>query len=363
MPDRPLDELRDLVEETRTTVKGLTVEPGKVAEFAGAVRDDARRYRDPAAAAREGFAAVPAPPTFTRVSYFPRYRPGGVDEWLGFDLGFREERVVHGEQAYRYERPVVVGETLSATTTLERVYRRAGEDGRALTFAVFRTDFRDEDGGVVQVERTTRIEVPPTDGARDDGDATETGGGEGAMERAGEGATAETASERAPGRSTDPAQSDDTATGDATRVDPATVAAGDPAPTRVFEDVGREAFVRYAGASGDFNRIHYDGPYAAAAGHPGVFGQGMLTAGFVAAVATDWLGLGGLERFRTRFLAPVRPGDSLVVEGAVSEVDRGDDVVVEADLRARNDAGDQVAASSVTADASDDGRARDAAGE
>ncbi len=54
--------------------------------------------------------------------------------------------------------------------------------------------------------------------------------------------------------------------------------------------VTRETLVRYAGASGDFNPIHYRDDIASAAGLPGVIAQGMLTMGLAIGVLTDALG-------------------------------------------------------------------------
>lgn len=96
---------------------------------------------------------------------------------------------------------------------------------------------------------------------------------------------------------------------------------GDPGPTVIVEDVAPKDFVRYAGASGDFNPIHYDGEYARALGNPDVFGQGMLTAGYAGHLVSDWFGLDALRRFRTRFTSRVWPGDALTVRGEVTDVD------------------------------------------
>lgn len=106
------------------------------------------------------------------------------------------------------------------------------------------------------------------------------------------------------------------------------VSVGDVGPQVVVEELTREDFVRYAGASGDFNPIHYDEPYATDAGNPSVFGQGMLTAGIAGNVATEWFGVAALRRFETRFVDRVWPGDTLVVEGEVTGVD-GRTVTVE----------------------------------
>lgn len=64
----------------------------------------------------------------------------------------------------------------------------------------------------------------------------------------------------------------------------------------------RETLVRYAGASGDFNPIHYRDDIATAVGLPGVIAHGMLTMGAAASVVTDWLGAAGEVRdYQTRF--------------------------------------------------------------
>lgn len=82
----------------------------------------------------------------------------------------------------------------------------------------------------------------------------------------------------------------------------------------------RTDFVRYAGASGDFNPIHHDDEAARAAGFPQVFGMGMLSAGLLCTYATRWLGLANLRRFRARFHDQVWPGDVLTCEGTVVTV-------------------------------------------
>lgn len=76
----------------------------------------------------------------------------------------------------------------------------------------------------------------------------------------------------------------------------------------------RDRLVRYAGASGDFNPIHYRDDVAVSVGLPGVLAHGMLTMGVAGSVATDWLGTAGSVRdFQSRFTRPV-PVDA--TEGA-----------------------------------------------
>ena len=82
--------------------------------------------------------------------------------------------------------------------------------------------------------------------------------------------------------------------------------------------------VMYAGASGDFNRIHYDLPFTQAAGLGGIIAHGMLTMGFAGQLVTGWAGPAGMVReLSARFLHSVRPGDAVVLTGTVQAVDAG----------------------------------------
>ena len=159
MPERPLDELEELVGTSRVTVEDLTVEAGKVAEFAGALRDERSLHRDAENASEQGFERIPAPLTFTQVGRFEHYQSADMDDGIqGFNLGFDPERTVHGEQEYEFERPVLVGDTLTGTTTLTDVYERESGD-KTLTFAVLTTEYRTDDGELVVTERRTAIET------------------------------------------------------------------------------------------------------------------------------------------------------------------------------------------------------------
>lgn len=80
----------------------------------------------------------------------------------------------------------------------------------------------------------------------------------------------------------------------------------------------RDTLVRYAGASGDFNPIHYRDDFAIEVGLPGVLAHGMLTMGAAGSVVTDWLGTAGwVKDFQSRFTRPV-PVDA--AEGATIAV-------------------------------------------
>ncbi|PZR54838.1 acyl dehydratase [Xylanimonas oleitrophica] len=83
------------------------------------------------------------------------------------------------------------------------------------------------------------------------------------------------------------------------------LAVGDVVGTRTLE-LDRPRLVRYAGASGDFNRIHWDEAFATGVGLPGVIAHGMLTMGSAVAVVEDWAGdPGAVVDYQTRFTRPV----------------------------------------------------------
>ena len=86
---------------------------------------------------------------------------------------------------------------------------------------------------------------------------------------------------------------------------------------RTVGPLSRTDFVRYQGASGDFNPIHHDDVYAQRMGYPSVFSVGMLQAGILGTYATDWLGAENVRRFGVKFSEQVWPGDTLTFTGTV----------------------------------------------
>ena len=93
--------------------------------------------------------------------------------------------------------------------------------------------------------------------------------------------------------------------------------------------VDRDRLVRYAGASGDFNPIHYNDRFADEVGLPGVIAHGMLTMGLAGSAVADWAGdPGAVVEYGVRFTRPVEvpdPGTAEVqVVGKVGAVDLGE---------------------------------------
>jgi acyl dehydratase len=98
----------------------------------------------------------------------------------------------------------------------------------------------------------------------------------------------------------------------------ADVAVGTALPPQSFP-VRRLDLVRYAGASGDFNVIHWNQRVARSVGLPDVIAHGMFTMALAARVVTDWLGdPGALLEYGVRFTRPVPVPDDDT--GALVEV-------------------------------------------
>jgi acyl dehydratase len=118
------------------------------------------------------------------------------------------------------------------------------------------------------------------------------------------------------------------------------VEVGTELPGQTFP-IHRVNLVMYAGASGDFNPIHWNERFATAVGLPNVIAHGMFTMAEAARVLTDWVGdPGAIEEFGVRFSRPVvvpddDRGATIEVTGTVAEKLDGNRVRVE--LVARSD--------------------------
>ncbi|WP_415856533.1 MaoC/PaaZ C-terminal domain-containing protein [Sinomonas sp. G460-2] len=87
--------------------------------------------------------------------------------------------------------------------------------------------------------------------------------------------------------------------------------------------VTRSDLVKYAGASGDFNPIHWNNEFAVAVELPGVIAHGMFTMGAAVQLVVDWAGdPGAVVDYQTRFTKPVPVADTTGTDepGAILEV-------------------------------------------
>jgi hydroxyacyl-ACP dehydratase HTD2-like protein with hotdog domain len=117
----------------------FAIEAGKVREFARAIMDPSR----------DG-----VPLTFSVVVGHHRDARAAVTT-LGLDI----KRVVVGEVEWAYERPLVVGDQLSARRVVADVKTREGARGGTLTLVTLETEFRDAAGAVALRQREVLIET------------------------------------------------------------------------------------------------------------------------------------------------------------------------------------------------------------
>jgi acyl dehydratase len=125
---------------------------------------------------------------------------------------------------------------------------------------------------------------------------------------------------------------------------------GQPLPEIRVDKLTRTDFVRYAGASGDFNPIHHDQTFAEASGNPTVFAMGMLNAGILSRVVTAFAGRHNVRRYKVRFATRAWPGDDVVCGGAVTRKwEEGGEKLVEGEIQAVNQKGETLISGSFVA--------------
>jgi len=116
------------------------------------------------------------------------------------------------------------------------------------------------------------------------------------------------------------------------------------------DNISRTHFVRYAGASGDFNPMHHDDSVATKVGYPSVFGHGMFTAGVLSHYVTDWVGTGNLRKYAVRFKGQLYPGRNLTITAKVTrKYKEGNENRIDADLNVVDDQGTVLVTGTATA--------------
>lgn len=132
------------------------VEGDRVTQFSLAVGEDDLRYLEAEAARAEGFPGQLAFPTFPTVLGIMASAQIVVDPELGLDYS----RVVHGEQAFEWRRPIVVGDRLRATPRIADIYSKGPNE-----FVVIEAEIADPDGEVVCVARSSLLSRGTAEGA------------------------------------------------------------------------------------------------------------------------------------------------------------------------------------------------------
>ncbi len=136
---------RDLVGKNYAAQGRFEVAREHIRQFADAIGDPNPIYRDPEAARAAGHPDVIAPPTFLTTVGLSLDDGRGDSGPIGDpELGLDYSRLVHGQQRFVHHRPVVPGDVLTMTTTIESIRAAGGNE-----FLSMRSDILDADGAVV----------------------------------------------------------------------------------------------------------------------------------------------------------------------------------------------------------------------
>ena len=140
---------RDYVGRAFSATEPYEISRVKIAEFADAIGDPNPLYRDRAAAQAAGHADVIAPPTFAIVISQAGSAPAIADPGLGLNYAM----VVHGEQRFEYDRPLMAGDVVTAQATISDI-RDAGRNVMLST----KTEISTVDGEHVCTAYSTLVE-------------------------------------------------------------------------------------------------------------------------------------------------------------------------------------------------------------
>ncbi|CAM3694015.1 MaoC family dehydratase N-terminal domain-containing protein [Nocardiopsis rhodophaea] len=108
---------RDCVGREYRAAQSYEVTRGKIREFADAIQDTNPLYTDIEAAKAAGYPDVIAPPTFPIILGMDAASQAAVDPELGLDFSL----VVHGQQTFRYSRPLLAGDVVDTVTRIAEI--------------------------------------------------------------------------------------------------------------------------------------------------------------------------------------------------------------------------------------------------
>ena len=125
---------------------------------------------------------------------------------------------------------------------------------------------------------------------------------------------------------------------------------GDEIPALKIPPIPRHTLALYCGASGDHNPIHVDLDYAKSAGLDDVIAHGMLSAGYLARMLTDWVPQSSIRSINNRFTAMTHIGDSVTCTGKVVEkFEKGNEKLVRLEMQVHTPEAQTIIAEAVIA--------------
>ena len=141
--------------QINTSVKGkeyapftVTVERGKIKEFARAIGDPSPFYLDDAVGRASEWGDIIAPPTFVTTFRDEKADTGSMLADLGVDIS----RILHGEQEFEHHKPIRPGETYLCRSRITDVYEKSGRSG-PMAFVLREMTVTDAENEIVCVAR------------------------------------------------------------------------------------------------------------------------------------------------------------------------------------------------------------------
>jgi len=130
----------------------VTVERGKIKEFARAIGDLSPFYLDDAVGRASEWGDIVAPPTFP-ITFRDENADTGV---MLRDLGVDISRILHGEQEFEHFKPIRPGETYLCRSRVTDIYEKAGRSG-AMAFVVREMTVTDGDNDIACLVRSITV--------------------------------------------------------------------------------------------------------------------------------------------------------------------------------------------------------------
>jgi acyl dehydratase len=275
--------LNKRLEGSALTPFWVQVDPARLQAFAQAIDQTNPQYLDQVAARAQGYPDLPIPPTFYFCLEMSAPQPMELYERLGVDYA----RVLHGEQHFYYYRMAFAGDRLHFIPRITSLYARKGG---ALEFIVRDTRVESENGERVADLRSVMVVNH---------------------------ALAMSSSAPTSKQVVDVVSSASSSNKDL-RTEPL-----NSLPGLVSSPITRDTLMRYAAASWDDNPLHLDQSYARKAGHPDVFAHGMLSAGYLSRLLTNWIDQASIDSIHLRFVAITKLGDAVHARVSAIDLDGG----------------------------------------
>lgn len=283
------------------------IEKGEIKKFALATCETNPIYFDEEYAKNTEYKRIIAPPTFYRTLQF-----GDIPD---FDLPRRGR--VHAEQEYKYFKPVGAGDVVYCQNKIVKTYEKQGRSGFML-FVVFEHAVYDEFGNPYCIGLITSLFKENVLTGKEFQN------------------------------SPDDKVKDDDWNIDITPIDVSSVKEGYKIELVEFPKITKTRIAKWAGATGDFNPIHFEDEAASAAGLSSVIAHGMIGVAMQGNVLNSWMNnKGTIKNIKIRFVSSVYPGDTLSCEGVVTKVEHiNGKTHVECDLVASNQKNEKVLSTS-----------------